>query len=119
MHTNNPISGAFRGFGVPQAAIWQETLYNQIADKAGLDRLEFRLLNTLRNGETSATGQVMQAAGIADCLSALRPHWQDALTWARNAKGAESGSRHADTAAAIRACQTPPQSGWGSRHKGA
>lgn len=87
VHTNNPISGAFRGFGVPQAAIWQETLYDQLADKARLDRLEFRLLNALRNGETSATGQVMQAAGIADCLSALRPHWQNALTWAENGNG--------------------------------
>lgn len=79
VHTHGPVSGAFRGFGVPQAALWQETLYDRLADKAGLDRLEFRLLNALRDGQASATGQVMQAAGIADCLSALRPHWVRAL----------------------------------------
>ncbi len=79
VHTNNPIAGAFRGFGVPQAAIWQETIYDKLADQAGIDRLEFRLLNALRNGQTSVTGQQMQAAGIADCLAALRPHWQRAL----------------------------------------
>lgn len=79
VHTHGPVSGAFRGFGVPQAAVWQETLYDRLADKAGLDRLEFRLLNALRDGQASATGQVMQAVGIAECLTALRPHWARAL----------------------------------------
>jgi CO/xanthine dehydrogenase Mo-binding subunit len=79
VHTHGPVSGAFRGFGVPQAALWQEPLYDRLADKAGLDRLEFRILNALRDGQASATGQVMQAAGIADCLIALRPHWAHAL----------------------------------------
>lgn len=79
VHTNGPVCGAFRGFGVPQAALWQETLYDQLAEKAGLDRLEFRLRNALRDGQTSATGQVMEAVGIAECLTALRPHWTRAL----------------------------------------
>lgn len=79
IHTNNPVSGAFRGFGVPQAAIWQETLFDKLAEKAGLDRLDFRLRNALRDGQPSATGQIMTATGIAACLEALRPHWQRAL----------------------------------------
>lgn len=79
VHTHNPVSGAFRGFGVPQAAIWQETLFDRLAEKAGFDRLEFRLQNALRDGEPSATGQILQATGIAACLTALRPHWQRAL----------------------------------------
>jgi CO/xanthine dehydrogenase Mo-binding subunit len=82
VHTHGPVSGAFRGFGVPQAALWQETLYDRLADKAGLDRLEFRILNALRDGQLSATGQTMQAAGIADCLTALRPHWVRAVAQA-------------------------------------
>jgi CO/xanthine dehydrogenase Mo-binding subunit/aerobic-type carbon monoxide dehydrogenase small subunit (CoxS/CutS family) len=82
VHTHGPVSGAFRGFGVPQAALWQETLYDRLADKAGLDRLEFRILNALRDGQLSATGQTMQAAGIADCLTALRPHWVRAMAQA-------------------------------------
>ena len=79
VHTHGPVSGAFRGFGVPQAAVWQETLYDQLADKAGLDRLEFRILNALRDGDPSATGQAMSATGIYECLTALRPHWNRAL----------------------------------------
>jgi CO/xanthine dehydrogenase Mo-binding subunit/aerobic-type carbon monoxide dehydrogenase small subunit (CoxS/CutS family) len=82
VHTHGPVSGAFRGFGVPQAALWQETLYDRLADKAGHDRLEFRILNVLRDGQVSATGQKMQAVGIADCLTALRPHWTRALAQA-------------------------------------
>jgi aldehyde oxidoreductase len=85
IHTHGPVSGAFRGFGVPQAAVAQETLYDQLADKAGLDRLEFRILNALRDGDLSATGQVMDGTGIAECLMALRPHWARALTAAKQA----------------------------------
>ena len=47
IHTNGPPSGAFRGFGVPQAAILQETLYDDLAIAAGFDRLAFRRLNAV------------------------------------------------------------------------
>jgi aldehyde oxidoreductase len=87
IHTHGPVSGAFRGFGVPQAALWQETIFDQLAEKAGLDRLEFRILNALRDGDASATGQIMSAVGIADCLEALRPHWARALSEAARASG--------------------------------
>ncbi len=87
IHTHGPVSGAFRGFGVPQGALWQETLYDRLADKAGIDRLEFRLRNALRDGEPSATGQVLRAVGIHDCLSALKPHWTRALAEAAGQPG--------------------------------
>ena len=78
IHTHNPVSGAFRGFGVPQAAIWQETAYDILADKAGKDRLAFRILNALRDGDATVTGQRLASTGILQCLEALRPHWQRA-----------------------------------------
>lgn len=83
IHTHGPVSGAFRGFGVPQGALWQETLYDRLADRVGIDRLEFRILNALRDGDASATGQILHATGIAPCLEALRPHWHRALAEAR------------------------------------
>lgn len=79
IHTHNPVAGAFRGFGVPQAAIWQETAFDLLADRAGIDRLEFRLRNCLRDGDATVTGQTLRSAGIAACLEALRPHWTRAL----------------------------------------
>ena len=89
IHSNGPISGAFRGFGVPQATIMQETLYDELAQLVGQDRLQFRLNNALRNGGETVTGQVLASGvGIADCLAALQPHWVRALA------EAEACNRH-------------------------
>ena len=77
--TNGPPAGAFRGFGVPQAAIAHEAMMDALADQLGLDRLEFRHRNALRAGDVTACGQKLEhSAGLAQCLDALRPHWQDA-----------------------------------------
>lgn len=78
VHTNGPTAGAFRGFGVPQAAITQEMLYDELALKCGLDRLAFRRRNVLRDGDKTPSGQVLQAVGMADCLDALAPQWEKA-----------------------------------------
>ncbi len=76
VHTNTPPSGAFRGFGVPQSAIAQEIAFDQLADLAGIDRLEFRLQNALQNGQPTVTGQVMEkGVGIAECLKRLQTTW--------------------------------------------
>jgi aldehyde oxidoreductase len=80
IHTNGPISGAFRGFGVPQATIMQETLYDELAGKLGMDRLAFRLKNALDDGDETVTGQRLEeGVGIKACLEALTPHWDRAL----------------------------------------
>lgn len=78
VHTNAPPSGAFRGFGVPQAAIIQEQLYDALADKNGMDQLEFRQLNVLVDGDKTVCGQFPDSIGTGECLDALRPHWQKA-----------------------------------------
>ncbi len=94
IHTNGPISGAFRGFGVPQATIMQETLYDELADSLGMDRLAFRLKNCLRNGSETVTGQRLESGvGIADCLEALRPHWARALADAQAFNADGGGNR--------------------------
>jgi CO/xanthine dehydrogenase Mo-binding subunit/aerobic-type carbon monoxide dehydrogenase small subunit (CoxS/CutS family) len=86
IYTNGPICGAFRGFGVPQAAIASEALVDEVAELLGIDRLEIRLKNALRAGSVTATGQVLEAsAGLAPCLEALRPPWEEALEAARRA----------------------------------
>lgn len=81
VHTHNPPSGAFRGFGVPQAAVAQESLFDELADKLRIDRLDFRLRNAFRAGQATATGQVLETSvGMVRCLEALLPHWRDALS---------------------------------------
>lgn len=74
--TNGPVSGAFRGFGVPQAAIAQECLFDDLALKLGLDPLEFRIANALQPGVKTVCGQTFtQGVGIKACLMSLRPAW--------------------------------------------
>jgi CO/xanthine dehydrogenase Mo-binding subunit/aerobic-type carbon monoxide dehydrogenase small subunit (CoxS/CutS family) len=77
VHTHLLPAGAFRGFGVPQAAIAQEQIYDELANKLGMDRLEFRIANALVAGQPTVTGQVLdEGVGIGACLKALRPHWK-------------------------------------------
>lgn len=102
IHTNGPIAGAFRGFGVPQATIMQETLYDDLADKLGMDRLDFRLKNCLRNGSETVTGQRLESGvGIADCLEPLRSHWQRAV---RDAEAFNAGSSIKKRGVGIASC---------------
>ncbi|QHQ37085.1 molybdopterin-dependent oxidoreductase [Algicella marina] len=91
VYTNNPPAGAFRGFGVPQAALMQETLFDDLAQKLGLDPLEFRINNALENGAETVCGQVFkQGVGIGACLKALREQSREARSevaeWNRQAK---------------------------------
>jgi CO/xanthine dehydrogenase Mo-binding subunit len=70
-------SGAFRGFGVPQCAVAHEALMDELAERLGIDALEFRRRNALRAGDRTATGQRLEhSAGLVACLDALEPHWK-------------------------------------------
>jgi CO/xanthine dehydrogenase Mo-binding subunit/aerobic-type carbon monoxide dehydrogenase small subunit (CoxS/CutS family) len=91
IHTNIGPAGAFRGFGVPQTAIAQEQIYDELAERLGIDRLEFRIRNALDANEPTVTGQIMgEGVGIRACLEALKPNWDRALrdAEAHNAKAA-------------------------------
>jgi CO/xanthine dehydrogenase Mo-binding subunit/aerobic-type carbon monoxide dehydrogenase small subunit (CoxS/CutS family) len=79
IYTNGPISGAFRGFGVPQSTIVTETLLDESAESLGLDPWEIRYRNALRAGQRTSTGQVLESScGLERCLDVLKPHWQAA-----------------------------------------
>ncbi|WP_422049987.1 molybdopterin-dependent oxidoreductase [Shimia sp.] len=78
IHTNGPVAGAFRGFGVPQAAVLQETLLDELAGKVGMDRLAIRRKNALRESAETVCGQTVQGVGIGACLEALQPRWDAA-----------------------------------------
>jgi CO/xanthine dehydrogenase Mo-binding subunit/aerobic-type carbon monoxide dehydrogenase small subunit (CoxS/CutS family) len=75
--TNAPPSGAFRGFGVPQALLAVEQAYDDLARQLGLDPLEFRLRNAFRPGDSTVTGQMLESVGLVECLEALRSCWRD------------------------------------------
>src|SRR5262245_58054917 len=55
--TNTPPNGAFRGFGAPQVAFAYEMQMEKVAAELGIDPLELRRINMLREGDITATGQ--------------------------------------------------------------
>lgn len=70
MYTNNPPSGAFRGFGVTQSAFAVESNMDILAEMIGLDPIEFRRINAQKVGTTTATGQVLrESVGLLETLS--------------------------------------------------
>jgi CO/xanthine dehydrogenase Mo-binding subunit len=59
--TNTPPNGAFRGFGAPQTQFAVEVHMERIAEALGMDPVALREVNALRPGDTTATGQRMEA----------------------------------------------------------
>ncbi len=67
--TNNPICGAFRGFGVPQATLAFEGLMDELARELEIDPLDIRLINGLKTGQRFQPKSVVrQAEGLQACL---------------------------------------------------
>ena len=48
---------------------------DQLADKLQIDQLEFRLKNSLKDGDKTVCGQKLDSVGIIDCLEALKDNW--------------------------------------------
>ena len=68
VYTNNPVSGAFRGFGVPEVCFFYEQHISRIANELGMDPVEIRMKNIVKEGDESATGQVLISVGLDECL---------------------------------------------------
>ncbi|NJD26883.1 MAG: selenium-dependent xanthine dehydrogenase [Chloroflexi bacterium] len=79
VYTNNPPSGAMRGFGVNQAAFAIEGMLDRLADAVGIDRWEIRWRNALREGDRFATGQRLgPGVGLERTLLAVRDAYRAA-----------------------------------------
>ena len=60
VYTNNPNTGALRGFGVPQMAIAHETQMDLLAQRLGMDPIELRKKNYFKKGSFTITGQKLE-----------------------------------------------------------
>jgi aldehyde oxidoreductase len=79
VYTNNPWGSAARGAGPPQANFALECAMEMLADKIGMDPLEFRLINSLKPGQSKSTGRVVTEWPLPELLEAIRPHYERAL----------------------------------------
>src|SRR5689334_7454189 len=68
LYTNLPPAGALRGFGIPQLVWAYESHTDMVARELGIDPVEFRRRNLLREGRPQATGTKMQDAAIEKVL---------------------------------------------------
>jgi CO/xanthine dehydrogenase Mo-binding subunit len=71
--TSNVPTCPMRGLGTPQVHFAMETQIDALAARLGLDPIDMRLRNCLRNGDTTFSGQVLDSSvGIAECLERVR-----------------------------------------------
>lgn len=69
VYTNNPVCGAFRGFGVPQLTWAHESQMDMIAKGLGIDPIEMRMRNLYDLGDNTCTGEVLRTSvGVKDTL---------------------------------------------------
>ena len=71
LYTNLPPAGALRGFGIPQLVWAYESHTDMIARELGVDPIDFRRKNLLREGRSQATGTRMKDAALMQVLDRL------------------------------------------------
>ena len=100
VYTNNPIAGAFRGYGVVQTYYALDIQMDEAAARLGLDPAELKLKNAVRAGDIAPSGHPLIGHGLEDCI---RRGMQE-VAWADARRTAASHNRQADG---------PIRRGWG------
>ena len=90
---NRPKTSAYRAPGSPAAAFALETAIDEVCEKIGMDPLDFRLLNSSKEGVRRATGPLMPRVGFIETLEAAKahPHYTAPLAGPYRGRGVASG----------------------------
>ena len=91
VYTNRLRAAGFRGYGNPQVTFATESQIDELADRLGLDPVDFRLKNAVETGGRWIGGQTITSCGLAECLTKAR----DAAGWTgrRRDTGAEANGK--------------------------
>ncbi|MCL6563934.1 MAG: xanthine dehydrogenase family protein molybdopterin-binding subunit [Firmicutes bacterium] len=79
VYTNKVPAGAFRGMGWPQVMWAVESHLDRLARRAGIDPVELRLKNALRDGDETVTGERLEGVGLVECLQTAA----EAIGWGK------------------------------------
>lgn len=81
VRTNNPVCGAFRGFGANQAQFAMEGCLDRLAEKVGISSWEIRKRNVIHPGEVWGPGQIMDdgCLGAETCLDTIKDEYDNAV----------------------------------------
>jgi len=78
VYTNNIPNGAMRGFGANQANFAMECCLDELCELGGFDRWKFRYENALKDGDKTATGQILKGGvGIRRTLEEIKPYYDN------------------------------------------
>ena len=90
---NRPQTGAYRAPGSTNAAFASESVIDELAEKLGMDPLEFRLKNAAREGDRRHDGPIYQRIGFAETLEAAidHQHYAVPLKGKHQGRGVASG----------------------------
>lgn len=90
---NRPKVAAYRAPGAPPSAFACESVINELADKCGIDPIDFRLRNAVREGSPQPAGPPYKKIGLVETLEAMRDskHYRSELAGANRGRGVASG----------------------------
>ncbi len=90
---NRPKTSAYRAPGSPAAAFAMETAIDELCEKLEMDPLEFRLLNSAKEGTRRVTGPLMPLVGFVETLEAAKshPHYNTPLDGPFRGRGVATG----------------------------
>lgn len=72
VYTNNTYAQAMRGYGNPQATFAIESSMDMLAEVAGIDPVEFRLINVNQSGDISTQGLRITTCGLKECIESVQ-----------------------------------------------
>lgn len=77
VYTNTPIAGAFRGYGVVQTYFAIDIQMDEAAEKLGMDPVDLRLKNAVREGDIAPSGHPIVGHGLEACIE----HGRGVVGW--------------------------------------
>ncbi|MBW2298106.1 MAG: xanthine dehydrogenase family protein molybdopterin-binding subunit [Deltaproteobacteria bacterium] len=72
VYTNNIYCQAMRGYGTPQATFAVETSMDRLAEEAGIDPAEFRIINRNQAGDVTPMKLKITSCGLQECIEAVK-----------------------------------------------
>jgi xanthine dehydrogenase molybdenum-binding subunit len=90
---NRPKTAAYRAPGATNAAFASETVIDELAEKCGMDPIDFRLKNAAREGTVQVIGLPFKRIGFVEVCEALKnsPHYKSPLTGKNRGRGVSFG----------------------------
>ena len=90
---NRPKTAAYRAPGATNAAFASETIIDELAEKCGIDPIDFRLKNAVKEGGAQTVGPPFKRIGLIETLEGMKnsPHYKSKLTGKFRGRGVASG----------------------------